>query len=117
MFYVVYFFSTGLHALHVIVGMSLLTWVAVRCWQQGVLADLLRTGGERRASTGTSSTWCGSSSTRCSTWSDTMATTTHQGVAAAAHAKHETGPGKLVLNWLILCGLTFATFGFSLSCT
>jgi cytochrome c oxidase subunit 3 len=33
-FYVVYFFSTGLHALHVIVGMSLLTWVAVRCWKK-----------------------------------------------------------------------------------
>jgi len=34
MFYVVYFFATGLHALHVIVGMSLLTWVAVRCWHK-----------------------------------------------------------------------------------
>jgi len=33
-FYVVYFFSTGLHALHVIVGMSLLTWVAIRCWKK-----------------------------------------------------------------------------------
>jgi cytochrome c oxidase subunit 3 len=33
-FYVVYFFATGLHALHVIVGMSLLTWVAVRCWRK-----------------------------------------------------------------------------------
>jgi caa(3)-type oxidase subunit IV len=41
-----------------------------------------------------------------------MATTTQPG-AAAAHAKHETGPGRLVLNWLVLCGLTFATFGFS----
>jgi cytochrome c oxidase subunit 3 len=34
MFYVVYFFSTGLHALHVVVGMSLLSWVAVRCWRK-----------------------------------------------------------------------------------
>ena len=33
-FYVVYFFSTGLHALHVVVGMSLLTWVAIRCWRK-----------------------------------------------------------------------------------
>ena len=33
-FYVVYFFATGLHALHVIVGMSLLTWVAVRSWRK-----------------------------------------------------------------------------------
>ena len=40
-----------------------------------------------------------------------MATTTPP--AAAAHAKHETGPGRLVLNWVVLCGLTFATFGFS----
>lgn len=32
---------------------------------------------------------------------------------APAHAKHETSPGKLVLNWFVLCGLTFATFGFS----
>ena len=41
-----------------------------------------------------------------------MASTTHS-VGAAAHAKHETSAGKLVLNWLVLCGLTFATFGFS----
>jgi len=33
-FYVVYFFSTGLHAIHVVIGMSLLTWVAVRCWRK-----------------------------------------------------------------------------------
>ena len=40
-----------------------------------------------------------------------MATTTPH--AAAAHGKHETSPGRLVLNWVILCGLTFGTFGFS----
>jgi caa(3)-type oxidase subunit IV len=42
-----------------------------------------------------------------------MATTTPP-AAAAAHSKHETSPAKLVLNWLVLCGLTFGTFGFSL---
>ncbi|HUM11026.1 MAG TPA: cytochrome C oxidase subunit IV family protein [Myxococcaceae bacterium] len=42
-----------------------------------------------------------------------MASTTHPPAAAAAHSKHETSPGKLVLNWAVLCGLTFATFGFS----
>lgn len=42
-----------------------------------------------------------------------MASTIHP-AGAPAHSKHETGPGKLVLNWLVLCGLTFATFGFSL---
>ncbi len=40
-----------------------------------------------------------------------MASTTHP-AAAPAHAK-ETSSGKLVINWLVLCGLTFATFGFS----
>jgi cytochrome c oxidase subunit 3 len=30
MFFTVYFFSTGLHALHVLVGMGVLTWIGVR---------------------------------------------------------------------------------------
>ena len=34
MFYTVYFFATGLHALHVIIGLSLLSWVALRCWRK-----------------------------------------------------------------------------------
>lgn len=38
---------------------------------------------------------------------------TSQPAGAPAHGNHETGPGKLVLNWAVLCGLTFATFGFS----
>ena len=41
-----------------------------------------------------------------------MASTTHA-AGAPAHAKHETGPGRLVLNWAVLCMLTFGTFGFS----
>ena len=36
-----------------------------------------------------------------------------QPAGAQAHAKHETSPWRLVLNWLVLCGLTFATFGLS----
>jgi cytochrome c oxidase subunit 3 len=31
MFYTVYFFTTGLHALHVCIGLSVLIWVAARC--------------------------------------------------------------------------------------
>jgi caa(3)-type oxidase subunit IV len=41
-----------------------------------------------------------------------MASTAHP-AGAPAHAKHETSSGRLVINWLVLCGLTFATFGFS----
>jgi caa(3)-type oxidase subunit IV len=41
-----------------------------------------------------------------------MATPTHS-AAAPAQGHHETGPGRLVLNWAVLCGQTFATFGFS----
>ena len=33
LFYAVYFLATGLHALHVVVGMSLLTWAAVPAWR------------------------------------------------------------------------------------
>jgi len=33
--------------------------------------------------------------------------------AHAAGEHHEFGPGKLILNWLVLCGLTAATFGVS----
>jgi cytochrome c oxidase subunit 3 len=34
MFFAVYFLATGLHAFHVIIGMAVLTWVAVRCWRR-----------------------------------------------------------------------------------
>lgn len=40
-----------------------------------------------------------------------MASTTTAG--APAHANKEFGAGKLILNWLVLCGLTAATFGVS----
>jgi cytochrome c oxidase subunit 3 len=33
LFYAVYFLATGLHALHVVVGMSLLAWAAVPAWK------------------------------------------------------------------------------------
>ncbi len=41
-----------------------------------------------------------------------MATTTTAG-GHAPSKHHELGPGRLVLNWLVLCGLTAATFGVS----
>ena len=37
----------GCTALHVIIGMSLLGWVAVRCWRKESSPHLLRPGGER----------------------------------------------------------------------
>jgi cytochrome c oxidase subunit 3 len=33
MYFTVYFLMTGLHGLHVLIGMSLLAWVAVRAWR------------------------------------------------------------------------------------
>jgi len=39
-----------------------------------------------------------------------MASTT---APAAAHDKHELGPGRLILNWFALCALTGTTFGVS----
>ena len=32
-FYAVYFLATGLHALHVIIGMSMLTWASIPAWK------------------------------------------------------------------------------------
>jgi cytochrome c oxidase subunit 3 len=33
MYFTVYFLMTGLHGLHVVIGMSLLAWVAMRAWR------------------------------------------------------------------------------------
>ena len=41
-----------------------------------------------------------------------MASTSSAG-ASAAHQSHGFGPGKLILNWLVLVCLTFSTFGVS----
>jgi cytochrome c oxidase subunit 3 len=34
MFFTVYFFATALHAIHVIIGMTILGWVAYKCWHK-----------------------------------------------------------------------------------
>lgn len=34
MFFTVYFLTTGLHAIHVLIGMGVLTWVAIRLWKR-----------------------------------------------------------------------------------
>jgi cytochrome c oxidase subunit 3 len=33
LFYTIYFFTTGLHALHVCIGLGVLTWIMVRCFK------------------------------------------------------------------------------------
>ena len=44
LYYTVYFLATGLHAFHVIVGMSILIWVLARVLKGRVLVDSLRPG-------------------------------------------------------------------------
>ena len=65
----IYYTMTGLHALHIIGGVivnSYLSWVrARRCGRPTRPSS--RIGSRRPASTGTSSIWCGSSCSRCST--------------------------------------------------
>ncbi|HVE87672.1 MAG TPA: cytochrome c oxidase subunit 3 family protein [Myxococcales bacterium] len=34
MFFTVYFLTTGLHAIHVIIGMGVLTWIGIRAWRR-----------------------------------------------------------------------------------
>ena len=67
LYYTVYFLATGLHAFHVVVGMSVLAWVLWRIEQGQVQFGDYYVPVELGACTGTSSTWCGSSCSRCCT--------------------------------------------------
>ena len=49
MFFGLYFVMTGLHGLHVIIGMSILIWVLVKNMQGQVLPGVLHAGRPRRA--------------------------------------------------------------------
>ena len=62
----IYFLGTGLHAFHVIVGMRVLIWV-MRASGRGSTARPTTCRSSWGAFTGTSSTWSGSSCSRCST--------------------------------------------------
>ena len=65
-YFSLYFAMTGLHALHMIIGVPILLIVARNAWD-GVYTPAWHTPGRaRRASTGTSSTSSGSSSSPCS---------------------------------------------------
>ena len=66
LYFTIYFLTTGLHAFHVIVGMSVLIWVLKGIVKGQLHARLLRSRRARARSTGTSSTWSGSSCSRCS---------------------------------------------------
>ena len=67
LYFTIYFLATGLHAFHVIVGMSVLIWVLVRMHQGALTRPTTTSPSSWAASTGTSSTWSGSSCSRSST--------------------------------------------------
>ena len=62
MFFVLYFFMTGLHAIHMIIGIVLVGVMAYLVAATLVLRRRRPPDRGDRASTGTSSTWSGSSS-------------------------------------------------------
>ena len=66
-FFSLYFCMTGLHALHMIIGLGIMTVIAIMAWRGKFDARVLHAGRSRRASTGTSSTSSGSSCSRCCT--------------------------------------------------
>jgi cytochrome c oxidase subunit 3 len=43
-FFAVYFMMTGVHGLHVVIGIGLITWILVRAAEGAVLEPLLRAG-------------------------------------------------------------------------
>ena len=63
-FFSLYFAMTGLHALHMVIGLGIMTVMLWWAWR-GTIAGLLQARRDQRASTGTSSTSCGSSCSRC----------------------------------------------------
>ena len=66
-FFSLYFAMTGLHALHMIVGVGILTWLVSRSLPRQVLRQVQHASRYRAAFTGTSSILSGSSSSRCCT--------------------------------------------------
>ena len=65
-FYSLYFCMTGLHAVHMIIGLGMMSVIAIMAWRGKFDADYY-TPVEVSVSTGTSSTSSGSSCSRCST--------------------------------------------------
>ena len=65
LFFSLYFAMTGMHALHMVVGLGLLVWL-LRKAKKGHFSAEYYNPVENLASTGTSSTSSGSSSSRCS---------------------------------------------------
>ena len=70
MFFVFYFIMTGLHALHMIIGLGLLRVTTVAQPRWAVLRRISHARRDRADFTGTSSTSSGCSSTRSSTSPD-----------------------------------------------
>ena len=67
LFFSLYFAMTGLHALHMVIGVGILLTLILRRARASYSRGLLHAGGRRPGSTGTSSTSSGSSCSRCST--------------------------------------------------
>ena len=67
-FFTMYYLTTGLHALHVIAGLSLLAWIAVKCFRRQYSAESCTSWWSSGAFIGISSIWCGSSSGLSSIW-------------------------------------------------
>ena len=66
----IFYGLTGLHGAHVTIGLMLLAFVTIRAFRGHLLGGRLPRHGGARASTGTSSTSCGSSCTSPSTSSE-----------------------------------------------
>ena len=65
MFYSLYFCMTGLHALHMIIGLGIMTVIAIMAWRTRSTPTTTRRS-KSPACTGTSSTSSGFSCSRCS---------------------------------------------------
>ncbi len=65
-YFSLYWAMTGLHALHMIIGIGLVTWIIIAGMRGRIYSSVLQPGGKCRACIGTLSTWSGFIYSRCS---------------------------------------------------
>ena len=101
MFYALYFLITGLHAIHVVIGMTVLAVVGWRAGRGAFTRRSTTCRSSSRASTGTSSTSSGSSSSRSSTSSRSQRrpwpTDTASRAPSTSAIQHHSHAGRYVV--------------------
>ena len=108
MFYSLYFCMTGLHALHMIIGLGIMTWLAIMAWRERRSTPTTTRRSKSPACTGTSSTSSGFSCSRCCTSSGGTIITGNDAIMSAGHVAPKSLYYRVFLALLVGTALTVA---------